>query len=96
MKTFKNRYGERAVLSNHGLQENLTSGALTIYQTFLELGGAIATQTKSPHDLSDETFRIGLQYGVSEFEIWDSRDAGGFADFGMNDLQRWKNIINTK
>jgi hypothetical protein len=94
MKTFKNRYGKRAVLSNHGLQENLTKGALSIYRTFPELGGAIAAQTKAPKDLTDQTFRVGLSFGVSEFEIWDSRAAGGYADFNMNDLQRWKEIIN--
>ncbi len=93
MKTFKERYGERAVLSNHGLQENLTKGALPIYRTFLALGGAIAAQTKSPDNLTDQTFRVGLSYGISEFEIWDSRDAGGYADFDMDDLQRWKSMI---
>ena len=93
IKAFKSRYGKRAVLSNHGLQENLTAGALSIYQTFLALGGDIAAQTKAPGDLTDQTFRVGLQYGVSEFEIWDSREAGGYADFTLNDLIRWKNII---
>ncbi len=93
MKTFKERYGERAILSNHGLQENLSKGALPIYRTFLVLGGPIAAQTKSPDNLTDQTFKIGLSYGVSEFEIWDSRDAGGYADFDMDDLQRWKSMI---
>ncbi len=92
IRTFKNRYGERAILSNHGLQENLTPGALSVYQTFLELGGPVAAQTKSPNDLTDQTFRVGLNYGVSEFEIWDSQEAGGYANFTINDLKRWKNI----
>jgi len=42
---------------------------------------------------TDQTFRIGLSYGVSEFEIWDSKEAGGYANFSMDDLQRWKDII---
>ncbi len=94
MKSFKNRYGNRAILSNHGLQENLTEGALIIYHAFQELGGAIATQTKSPDDLNDQTFRVGLNYGITEFEIWDSRDAGGYADYTMDDLYRWEEMIN--
>ncbi len=94
MRIFKNEYGERAILSNHGLQETLSSGALPIYNEFQELGGAIAVQTKSPNDLSDNIFYTGLNYGVSEFEIWDSKDAEGYADFSINDLERWKKIIN--
>jgi len=93
MKKFKDTYGNRAVLSNHGLQENLTKGALVIYETFRTLGGAIAVQTKSPAALTDQAFRVGLSYGVSEFEIWDSLEAGGYADFTAEDLQRWKDII---
>ncbi len=93
MRMFKTRYGERAVLSNHGLQENLTSGALPIYQTFMELGGAIAAQTKGPNDLTDQSFNIGLKYNISEFEIWDSVEAGGYADFSSIDLERWENMI---
>ncbi len=94
IKAFKNKFGNRAILSNHGLQENLTSSALTIYQTFLKIGGDIAAQTKSPNDLTDQTFRVGVNYGVKEYEIWDSRSAGGYADFNLDDLQRWKSIIN--
>ncbi len=94
MKVFKVRYGDRAILSNHGLQENLTIGALSVFRNLFELGGIIAAQTKSPNDLTDQTFRVGLSYGVSEFEIWDSREAGGYADFNSNDLLRWGKIIN--
>jgi len=94
MKDFKNRYRERAVLSNHGLQENLSLGALPIYQTFTELGGSIATQTKGPQNLTDQTFKVGLSYGVSEFEIWDSKEAGGYAYYNDDDLHRWKGIID--
>ncbi len=95
MRRFKERYGKRAVLSNHGLQENLSPGAIPIYDTFTELGGNIAAQTKGPNDLTDQSFTIGLNYGVSEFEIWDSQAAGGYADFNTADLQRWNNMINS-
>ncbi len=94
MRSFKNRYGDRAVLSNHGLQENLSRGALPVYQTFTELGGDISVQTKGPNDLTDQSFRIGLNYGVTEFEIWDSTAAGGYANYTLSDLQRWKDLIN--
>ena len=90
---FRSRYGKRAVISNHGLQENLSAGAIPIYNKFLELGNPIATQTKSPNDLTDQTFRVGLSYEVSEFEIWDSMESGGPADFNIDDLKRWEKIL---
>jgi len=91
---FRSRYGKRAVLSNHGLQEHLSNGAIPVYNKFLVLGSPIAAQTNAPADLTDQTFNIGLSYGVSEFEIWDSIESGGHADFTMDDLIRWKNIID--
>lgn len=94
MREFKIRYEKRGVLSNHGLQENLSNGAISIYQTFMELKGSIAVQTKAPNNLTDQSFMIGLNYGVSEFEIWDSVAAGGYADFNSEDLQHWNNMIN--
>ncbi len=59
----------------------------------MELGGAIADQTKGPNDLTDQSFNIGLKYNISEFEIWDSVEAGGYADFSSIDLERWENMI---
>jgi len=61
---------------------------MPIYNKFLELGNPIAAQTKSPNDLTDQTFRVGLSYGVSEFEIWDSIESGGPANFVIDDLMR--------
>jgi hypothetical protein len=90
---FRVRYGKRAVISNHGLQENLSAGAIPVYNEFLKLGDPVAAQTKSPNDLTDLTFKVGLSYGVSEFEIWDSKECGGPADFNIDDLIRWNKII---
>ncbi len=94
MKKFRKQYGDRAVISNHGLQENLSTGVIPIYQTFAELGAPIAVQTKGPKDLKDATFKTGLKYGVTEFELWVSKAAGGYADFTQDDLNRWKKMID--
>ncbi len=93
MRKFRKRYGERAVLSNHGLQENLSKGALPIYELFKELKSPIAAQTKGPSDLTDKTIETGIKYGVTEFEIWVSKEAGGYADYNQKDLERWEEII---
>ena len=95
MRGFRERYGERAVLSNHGLHEKLSKGALPIYNLFAELGAPIAAQTKGPSDLTDRTIETGLNYGVTEFEIWVSKDAGGYADYSKADLERWAQMIQS-
>jgi len=93
IKEFRKRYSERAVLSNHGLQEELSKGALPIYNLFAGLGAPIAAQTKGPSNLTDKTIETGIKYGVTEFEIWVSKEAGGYANFTQNDLERWSKII---
>ena len=95
MREFRERYGERAVLSNHGLQETLSKGAIPIYNLFAELGAPIAVQTKGPSDLTDKTIKTGLKYGVTEFEIWVSKEAGGYADYSKADLERWAQMIQS-
>ncbi len=95
MREFRERYGERAVLSNHGLQETLSKGAIPIYNLFAELGAPIAVQTKGPSDLTDKTIKTGLKYDVTEFEIWVSKEAGGYADYSKTDLERWAQMIQS-
>ncbi len=93
MQKFLQTFPDRAVFSNHGLRQHLTPGAEFTFRNMKLIGQNIAAQTKSPHDLSDQTFEVGLSYGVTEFEIWDSQSAGGYAHFDTNDLLRWKSII---
>ena len=95
MREFRERYEERAVLSNHGLQETLSKGAIPIYNLFAELGAPIAVQTKGPSNLTDKTIKTGLKYGVTEFEIWVSKEAGGYADYSKADLERWAQMIQS-
>ncbi len=95
MREFRQRYGERAVLSNHGLQETFSKGAIPIYNLFAELGAPIAAQTKGPSDLTDKTIKTGLKYDVTEFEIWVSKEAGGYANYSKADLERWAQMIQS-
>lgn len=93
MRAFREKFGDRAVIANHGLQPQLKNAAVPIYQEFSVLGGPIAAQTISPKTLTDESLQLGLEYGVTLFELWDSKKAGGHSDFDHHDLERWKSFI---
>ncbi len=94
MRKFRKQFGERAVIANHGLQPRLKNAAIPIYQEFSQLGGPIAAQTISPDTLTDESIQLGLDHGVTLFELWESKEAGGHADFSQHDLERWKGMID--
>ncbi len=94
MREFRKKFGERAVIANHGLQPQLKAAALPIYREFSRLGGPIAAQTISPDTLTDESIQLGIDFGVTLLELWDSKEAGGHSDFNQNDLERWKEMIN--
>ncbi|MEA2068122.1 MAG: beta-galactosidase, partial [Verrucomicrobiota bacterium] len=63
MKKFRMRYGDRAVIANHGLQAHLEPAAVPIYKAFLELGVPIAAQTVSQKTLTDESIQVGITAG---------------------------------
>jgi hypothetical protein len=89
MREFRARYGERAVISNHGLTDPLTEGDALIYPTLRELGAPIAFQTRGPQVDFDATIKLGLEYGMTEFEVWETKEAGGRADISYDTLKRW-------
>ena len=89
MRDFRARYGERAVISNHGLHDPLSEGAALIYPTIQELGVPVAFQTRGPEDDFNAAIRIGFEYGMTEFEVWQTVDAGGRADISYDALKEW-------
>ena len=89
MREFRAQYGERAVISNHGLHDPLSEGAALIYPTIQELGVPVAFQTRGPQDDFDAAIRIGFEYGMTEFEVWQTVDAGGRADISCDALKKW-------
>ena len=95
MRKFRKKFGDRAVIAKHGLQEQLKAAAIPIYKEFTQLGGPIAAQTISPGTLTDKSIQLGLDHGVTLFELWDSKEAGGHSDFDQHDLVRWKAMIDS-
>ena len=94
MRDFREQFGERAVLSNHGLRDPLVEGDTLIYPAMKELGAPIAFQTRGPQVDFDAAIRLGLSYGMTEFEVWQTQDAGGRAEISYDDLERWMSLFS--
>ena len=93
MREFRAQYGERAVISNHGLDDPLSEAAALIYPTIQELGAPIAFQTRGPQVDFDAAIELGLEYGMTEFEVWETKEAGGEADISYETLKRWESLF---
>ncbi|AKF24805.1 hypothetical protein YH65_04955 [Sulfurovum lithotrophicum] len=93
MKKFRSRYGHRGVISNHGLVDPLSQNAKLIYPTIKELGAPIAFQTRGPKVNFDNALKLGFEYGMTEFEVWDTKDAGGYAEVSYSTLKRWAHMF---
>lgn len=93
MRDFRAQYKERAVISNHGLVDPLAEGNALIYPTIQELGAPIAFQTRGPDVNFDSAIRLGFQYKMTEFEVWDTKEAGGQADISYDMLEKWASLF---
>ncbi len=93
MRDFRKQYGSRAVISNHGLVDPLSKGSRHIYPTIKKMGGHIAFQTRGPKVDFERALKLGRQYGMTEFEMWDTKDAGGYADISYSTLKKWSKTL---
>jgi hypothetical protein len=89
MEAFRARFGARAVLANHGLEASVTPRQADIYAELAQLGPPIAFQTFSPKQDFDATWRNGVAYHPTEFEMWVTKEAGGAATASAAMLQDW-------
>lgn len=89
MVAFRKRYGSRAVLANHGLQSPLFQRQIALYSALKKMGPPIEFQTISPHVDWPVSITLGLQYGATEIEIWNTKKVGGPAPVTYKELQQW-------
>ncbi len=89
MEAFRAKYGSRGVIANHGLNVQLRPGAVRTYEVIKKLGPPIEFQTVAPNVDWNPTVAKGLTYRPTEIETWNSREAGGPADYTMADLEKW-------
>jgi hypothetical protein len=90
MEAFRARFGKRGVVANHGLNADLRPGAVRVYEEIKKLGAPIEFQTVAPNVDWNKTIEKGLTYHPTEIETWNSKDAGGSADYTIDDLMKWK------
>jgi len=89
LEAFRARYGGRAVIATHGLDEDLPASKRDLYEEEKRMGPPMEFQTVSPHVDFDGAIRTGLGLGATEIELWDSAEAGGQARFTAAELAQW-------
>jgi hypothetical protein len=89
LEDFRQRFGSRAVIANHGLQATVSERQAALAAEFRKLGPPLEFQTYSPAVDWDGSVALGLQAGASEIEIWNTRDAGGPANVSFDQLKKW-------
>ncbi len=89
LDTFRKQYGRRAVIANHGLQSPLFQWQIALYATMKKIGPPMEFQTISPNVDWPASVALGLHYGATEIEIWNTRKIGGAAPVTYRELQQW-------
>jgi hypothetical protein len=90
MKLFKNKYGERAILSNHAFQCCPRTERLDfIYQSLKQLGPPFDLQTHSPKTIDMEaTVTEAAAMGATTLELWNE-----YVNYHDDVLLRWKQLF---
>ena len=89
MEAFRKRYGNRAVIANHGLQPTVIERQAGVYAELKKLGPPIEFQTISPTVEWDGSVANGLAYRASEIEVWNTKDVHGPAPVSYDQLKKW-------
>ena len=90
MRRFRARYGARGVVANHGLEVATAPHAVPVYAELKALGPPMAFQTKGPREDWDAAVAKALAMGMTELEVWNTREDGGVANVTARQLRRWR------
>lgn len=92
MKYFKEKYGDRTILSNHSYQYPETERLKFIYYGIRNLGGAFDYQTHAPNGVDmDSTVIHAAELGASTIELWNA-----YVNYPDEVLWRWKKLFDDK
>jgi hypothetical protein len=94
MKDFKKLYKENAIISNHWLKNPLSKSASMIYPTIKELWWDISFQTYWPKVDFDSALDLGFEYWMTQFEMWQTKEAWGYADISFEELKKFSSLFN--
>jgi hypothetical protein len=93
MDAFRARYGARGVIANHGLLPQIYPPARSLIDEMHRLGPPIEFQSRGPVQDWPATIQTAERLGVTEMELWNSRDAGGAAPVTMDELREWRSQL---
>ena len=90
IEAFRKKFGSRGVIANHGLAEVAPPRAIAVLADIMRVGPPIEFQTVNQQVKWDLTFQEALKFHTTEFEIWDTKDAGGSNKVSYDQLKAWK------
>ena len=93
---FRKKYGSRGVIANHGLKMNLFPRDRPICSLLKKLGSPIAFQTYNPRVNWPGSVALGMQYGATEIEVWNTKASGGAAAVSYSELRQWAQELDGK
>jgi len=93
MDQARQRLGPRLVLSNHGIGPQIGPVEGPIVTEIQRLGPPIAFQSVRPTEDWPATIATARQRGVTEMELWVTRDAGGIAAIDQDELRQWRSDL---
>ena len=96
MKDFKKQYWENWIISHHWLQDPLSKSAKYFYPTIKELWGSISFQTVWPKVDFDLAINLGLEYWMTQFEMWQTKEGWGYADIWIKKLKEWRDLLEVR
>jgi hypothetical protein len=90
MHRWREKMGERGVVSNHALSGPPQDRLVFMYDEIKKLGQPAEYQTHAPNDLNwDETITYGVAHGAEMIELWQGTNFGGFEKQPAEALKRW-------
>ncbi len=93
MKDFKKQYWANWIISHHWLQDPLTKSARYFYPTIKELWWSVSFQTVWPKVDFNSAIILWLEYWMTQFEMWQTKEAWGYADIWIKKLKEWSELL---
>jgi hypothetical protein len=93
MDQARQRLGPRLVISNHGIGPRIGPVDGPIVAEIRRLGPPMAFQSVRPTEDWPATIETARQLGVTEMELWVTRDAGGIAAIDQDELRQWRSEL---
>jgi hypothetical protein len=93
MDAFREKYGARAVVANHGLNDEVSPVLVPIVAEMKRLGPPMEFQTANWKGHVSGEVAAAKGYGATEFEMWNTKDTGQGVGIGYEEIKGWLTLF---